>query len=78
MDKNTDPDNYKLEANFNEAGYAKYWTLTKSSQNQQHHQGKVKGNDEYSSYFSGTSSEAPFISGAFGVLASTLSGHERR
>ena len=33
MDKNTDPDNYKLEANFNEAGYAKYWTLSGPGQN---------------------------------------------
>lgn len=44
MDKNTDPDNYKLEAN-------------------------IKGDDQYGGY-SGTSMAAPFISGAFGVLAS--------
>lgn len=67
MDKNTDPDNYKLEANFNEAGYAKYWTLTGPGQNG--NTANIKGDDQYGSY-SGTSMAAPFISGAFGVLAS--------
>ena len=67
MDKNTDPDNYKLEANFNEAGYAKYWTLSGPGQNG--YTANKAGNDVYGSY-SGTSMAAPFISGAFGVLAS--------
>lgn len=67
MDKNTDPDNYKLEANFNEAGYAKYWTLTGPGQNG--NTANIKGDDQYGRY-SGTSMAAPFISGAFGVLAS--------
>ena len=67
MDKNTDPDNYKLEANFNEAGCAKYWTLTGPGQNG--NTANIKGDDQYGGY-SGTSMAAPFISGAFGVLAS--------
>lgn len=67
MDKNTDPDNYELEANFNEAGYAKYWTLTGPGQNG--NTANIKGDDQYGGY-SGTSMAAPFISGAFGVLAS--------
>lgn len=67
MDKNTYPDNYKLEANFNEAGYAKYWTLTGPGQNG--NTANIKGDDQYGGY-SGTSMAAPFISGAFGVLAS--------
>lgn len=67
MDENTDPDNYKLEANFNEAGYAKYWTLTGPGQNG--NTANIKGDDQYGGY-SGTSMAAPFISGAFGVLAS--------
>lgn len=67
MDKNTDPDNYKLEANFNEAGYAKYWTLTGPGLNG--NTANIKGDDQYGGY-SGTSMAAPFISGAFGVLAS--------
>lgn len=67
MDKNTDPDNYKLEANFNEAGYAKYWTLSGPGQNG--YTANKAGNNVYGSY-SGTSMAAPFISGAFGVLAS--------
>ena len=67
MDKNTDPDNYKLEANFNEAGYAKYWTLTGPGKNG--NTANIKGDDQYGGY-SGTSMAAPFISGAFGVLAS--------
>lgn len=67
MDKNTDPDNYKLEANFNEAGYAKYWTLTGPGQNG--NTANIKGDDQYGGY-SGTSMAAPFISSAFGVLAS--------
>lgn len=67
VDKNTDPNNYKLEANFNEAGYAKYWTLAGPGQNG--NTANIKGDDKYGSY-SGTSMAAPFISGAFGVLAS--------
>ena len=57
----------KLEANFNEAGYAKYWTLSGPGQNG--YTANKAGNDVYGSY-SGTSMAAPFISGAFGVLAS--------
>ena len=67
MNKNTDPDNYKLEANFNEAGYAMYWSLTGPGQNG--NTANIKGDDQYGGY-SGTSMAAPFISGAFGVLAS--------
>lgn len=65
VDKVNDPHNFKLEANFNEAGYAKYWTLTGPGQNGR--TANISG--AYGSY-SGTSMAAPFISGAFGVLAS--------
>ncbi len=67
VDQNNDPDNYKLEGWFNEAGYAKYWTLTGPGQNGW--TANKAGDDVYDSY-SGTSMAAPFISGAFGVLAS--------
>ncbi len=65
VDKVNDPNNYKLEGNFNEAGYAKYWTLSGPGQNGR--TANISG--AYGSY-SGTSMAAPFISGAFGVLAS--------
>lgn len=65
VNKNTDPNNYKLKDIFNEAGYAKYWTLTGPSMNGR--TANISGG--YGSY-SGTSMAAPFISGAFGVLAS--------
>lgn len=64
-DQTSDPDNYKLEANFNEAGFAKYWTLTGPGQNG--YTSNISGG--YGSY-SGTSMAAPFVSGAFAVLAS--------
>lgn len=64
-DKNTDPYNYKLEANFNEAGFAKYWTLVGPGQNG--YTSNISG--AYGGY-SGTSMAAPFVSGAFAVLAS--------
>ena len=66
FDKNTDPNNYKLEANFNEAGFAKYWTLVGPGQNG--YTSNIKGDDVYGGY-SGTSMAAPFVSGAFAVLA---------
>ena len=61
----SDPDNYKLEANFNEAGYAKYWTMAGPGQNG--YTSNISGG--YGGY-SGTSMAAPFVSGAFAVLAS--------
>lgn len=64
-DKNADPDNYRLEANFNEAGYAKYWTMAGPGQNG--YTSNISGG--YGGY-SGTSMAAPFVSGAFAVLAS--------
>ena len=67
VNSRTDPDNYKLKENFNEAGYAKYWTLSGPGMNG--NTANIKGDDKYGSY-SGTSMAAPFISGAFGVLAS--------
>lgn len=67
VNSRTDPDNYKLKENFNEAGYAKYWTLSGPGMNG--NTANIKGDDQYGSY-SGTSMAAPFISGAFGVLAS--------
>lgn len=65
--KNTDPDNYKIETNFNEAGYAKYWTMSAPGQNG--YTSNYAGTDKYGSY-SGTSMATPFVSGAFAVLAS--------
>ncbi len=77
--------NYQIETNFNEAGEAKYWTLTGPGQN-----GYATGVDDetgkpigpssnyYNGYeyaegyksFSGTSMAAPYVTGAFAVLAS--------
>ena len=76
--------NYQIETNFNEAGEAKYWTLTGPGQN-----GYATGVDsetgkpigpssnrngfEYAEgykSFSGTSMAAPYVTGAFAVLAS--------
>lgn len=65
VDKNSDPYNYKIETNFNEAGYAKYWTLSAPGQNG--NTSNISGG--YGSY-SGTSMATPFVSGAFAVLAS--------
>lgn len=65
LDKNTNPNNYKLEANFNEAGYAKYWTLVGPGQNG--YTSNISGG--YGGY-SGTSMAAPFVTGAFAVLQS--------
>ena len=67
VDKNKDPYNFKLEENFNEAGYAKFWTLSAPGQNGA--TSDVSGVNEYGSY-SGTSMATPFVSGAFAVLAS--------
>lgn len=77
--KKGEPDQYQIKDSFNEAGYAKYWTLAAAGANgyttavdpktgkptaaAQHFE------DGFSS-FSGTSMAAPFVSGAFGVLAS--------
>lgn len=71
VNKNTDPDNYKLQDRFNEAGYAKYWTLAGPSMNgaTSHIDDANSHGDKYGSY-SGTSMAAPFVSGAFAVLAS--------
>ena len=63
----SDPYNFKLEDNFNEAGYAKYWTMTAPGQNGR--TSNVSGTEAYGSY-SGTSMATPFVSGAFAVLAS--------
>ena len=65
VDHNKDPNHYQLEESFNEAGYAKYWTL--SGPCWDGYTANISGG--YGSY-SGTSMAAPFISGAFGVLAS--------
>ena len=67
VDQNSDPDNYQLEGNFNEAGYAKYWTLVGPGQNG--YTSNIAGDDKYGGY-NGTSMAAPFVSGAFAVLAS--------
>ena len=67
VNSSTDPDNYQLKEKFNEAGYAKYWTLSGPGMNG--NTANIKGDDQYGVY-SGTSMAAPFISGAFGVLAS--------
>ena len=60
-------DNYRLEANFNEAGYAKYWTMSAPGQNG--YTSNFKADDAYGSY-NGTSMATPFVSGAFAVIAS--------
>ncbi|HIU84241.1 MAG TPA: autotransporter domain-containing protein [Candidatus Aphodousia gallistercoris] len=62
-----DPYNFKLEENFNEAGFAKYWTLSAPGQNGR--TSNVSGTEAYGGY-SGTSMATPFVSGAFAVLAS--------
>ena len=67
VNTSTDPDNYKLEENFNEAGYAKYWTMSAPGQNG--YTSSVTGENNYGGY-SGTSMATPFVSGAFAVLAS--------
>ena len=67
VNQSSDPYNYRLEANFNEAGYAKYWTMAAPGQNGR--TSNVSGTDRYGSY-SGTSMATPFVSGAFAVLAS--------
>ncbi len=70
VDKTSDPYNFKLEENFNEAGYAKFWTLSAPGQNGA--TSSVNGVDQYGGY-SGTSMATPFVSGAFAVLASRYS-----
>ena len=79
VDTTDAPDSYKIEDNFNEAGFAKWWTLAGSGQN-----GYITVVDpgtgelttatswyeEGSGTFNSTSMAAPFVSGAFGVLAS--------
>ncbi len=65
VNKTSDPDNYELEDNFNEAGYAKYWTMSAPGQNG--NTSNISGG--YGGY-SGTSMATPFVSGAFAVLAS--------
>lgn len=70
VDQTSDPYNFKLEENFNEAGYAKFWTLSAPGQNGA--TSSVSGVDQYGGY-SGTSMATPFVSGAFAVLASRYS-----
>lgn len=65
VNKTSDPDNYELEDNFNEAGYAKYWTMSAPGQNG--NTSNISGG--YGGY-NGTSMATPFVSGAFAVLAS--------
>lgn len=65
--KEASGDNYRLEANFNEAGYAKYWTMSAPGQNG--YTSNFKADDAYGRY-SGTSMATPFVSGAFAVIAS--------
>lgn len=56
---------YKLIDTFNEAGYAKYWTMTAPGSNG--NTSNISGG--YGGY-SGTSMATPFVSGAFAVIAS--------
>lgn len=72
-------DKYQIKDSFNEAGYAKYWTLAAAGANGyttavDPATGKpVDAKNSYEagfSSFSGTSMAAPFVTGAFGVLAS--------
>ena len=65
--KEADGDNYQLEAKFNEAGYAKYWTMSAPGQNG--YTSNFKADDAYGGY-NGTSMATPFVSGAFAVIAS--------
>lgn len=75
-----DPNKYQLKDDYNEAGFAKYWTLAGPGSG-----GYTTGvdkntgkpiDDQKNGYengftsFGGTSMAAPFVSGAFGVLAS--------
>ena len=57
--------NYKLIDSFNEAGYAKYWTMAAPGSNG--YTSNISGG--YGGY-SGTSMATPFVSGAFAVIAS--------
>lgn len=57
--------NYRLIENFNEAGYAKYWTMAAPGSNG--YTSNISGG--YGGY-SGTSMATPFVSGAFAVIAS--------
>ena len=77
--KKGEPDQYQIKDSFNEAGYAKYWTLAAAGANGyttavDPKTGKptaaAKHFEDGFSSFSGTSMAAPFVSGAFGVLAS--------
>ena len=61
----SDPDHYKVKDNYNEAGYAKYWTMSAPGLNG--YTSNISGG--YGGY-SGTSMATPFVSGAFAVLAS--------
>ena len=79
VDTTDAPDSYKIEDNFNEAGFAKWWTLAGPGQN-----GYITAVDpgtgelttatsryeEGYGTFNSTSMAALFVSGAFGVLAS--------
>ena len=60
-------DKYEIIDSFNEAGYAKYWTMTAPGNHG--YTADVSGSGEYGGY-SGTSMATPFVSGAFAVLAS--------
>ena len=75
----SDPDSYKIQTTYNEAGFAKYWTLAGPGTNGyttavDKNTGKLQAAAgkylEGFASFSGTSMAAPFVSGAFGVLAS--------
>lgn len=68
VNTSTDPYNFKLEENFNEAGYAKYWTMSAPGQN-----GRTSNISGGYGGYSGTSMATPFVSGAFAVLASRYS-----
>ena len=59
---------YRLIENFNEAGYAKYWTMAAPGSNG--YTSNISGG--YGGY-SGTSMATPFVSGAFAVIASRYS-----
>ena len=73
-----DPNKYQVKDSYNEAGFAKYWTLAgpgtngyTTAVNTKTGKPEVKaGYENGFASFSGTSMAAPFISGAFGVLAS--------
>ena len=61
--------NYKLEAGWNEAGNAKWWTVTAPGRNIYSSKVDADGNP-FCGKSSGTSMAAPHVSGAFGVLMS--------